>query len=64
MNFPVVKGAAYALIQAKEMVLHHGTTQTSEGRKNPASEITIKLPGTLGSFQDAVIRLIRFTLGI
>lgn len=54
MNFPVVKGAAYALIQAKEMVLHHGTTQTSEGRKNPASEHLMKLPEHLRSFQDAV----------
>jgi len=54
MSFPVVKGAAYALIQATDMLLHHGTTQTSELRKNQASEHLEKLPGHLRSFQDAV----------
>ena len=28
MNFPVVKGASYALIHAPHMVIHQGTTQT------------------------------------
>ncbi|MEN3003394.1 glycine/sarcosine/betaine reductase complex component C subunit beta [Dehalobacterium formicoaceticum] len=54
MSFPVVKGAAYALIQANEMVIHHGSTQTSERRKNPESEHLQKLPEHLRSFQDAV----------
>lgn len=54
MSFPVVKGAAYALIQANEMLIHHGTTQTSERRKNPASEHLQKLPEHLRNFQDAV----------
>ncbi|MGI6678347.1 MAG: glycine/sarcosine/betaine reductase complex component C subunit beta [Dehalobacterium sp.] len=54
MSFPVVKGAAYALIQATEMMLYHGTTQTSERRKNPDSEHLQKLPEHVRSFQDAV----------
>ncbi|MDD2498707.1 MAG: glycine/sarcosine/betaine reductase complex component C subunit beta [Desulfitobacteriaceae bacterium] len=54
MGFPVVKGTAYALIQATEMVFHQGTTQTSERRKNPESEHLKKLPEHLRSFQDAV----------
>ncbi|ATW27213.1 glycine/sarcosine/betaine reductase complex component C subunit beta [Candidatus Formimonas warabiya] len=54
MCFPVVKGAAYALIQATDMLIHHGTTQTSERRKNPVSEHLGKLPEYLRSFQDAV----------
>ena len=54
MNFPVVKGAAYALIQANEMLVHHGTTQTSERRKNVDSEHLQKLPKHLRSFELAV----------
>jgi len=54
MSFPVIKGAAYALIQANNMLIHHGTTQTSERRKNPESEHLQKLPGHLRSFEEAV----------
>ncbi|HWQ42471.1 MAG TPA: glycine reductase, partial [Desulfosporosinus sp.] len=54
MNFPVVKGTAYALIQANEMLVHHGTTQTSERRKNSESEHLLNLPKHLRSFERAV----------
>ncbi|ATW27359.1 glycine/sarcosine/betaine reductase complex component C subunit beta [Candidatus Formimonas warabiya] len=54
MSFPVVKGAAYALIQATDMLMHQGTTQTSERRKNPESEHLQKLPEHLRSFEEAV----------
>ncbi|ATW27303.1 glycine/sarcosine/betaine reductase complex component C subunit beta [Candidatus Formimonas warabiya] len=54
MSFPVVKGAAYALIQANDMLVHHGTTQTSDRRKNPDSEHLQKLPEHLRSFEKAV----------
>ncbi|HHU32471.1 MAG: glycine/sarcosine/betaine reductase complex component C subunit beta [Zhaonellaceae bacterium] len=54
MNFPVVKGASYALIHAPHMVIHQGTTQTSERRKNPESEHLKKLPEHLRSFEDVV----------
>ncbi|MEL7563685.1 MAG: glycine/sarcosine/betaine reductase complex component C subunit beta [Dehalobacterium sp.] len=54
MSFPVVKGAAYALIQANDMLIHHGTTQTSDRRKNPDSEHLQKLPEHLRSFEQAV----------
>ncbi|MDD4754161.1 MAG: glycine/sarcosine/betaine reductase complex component C subunit beta [Desulfitobacteriaceae bacterium] len=55
MNYPVVKGAGYALIQANGMLIHHGTTQTSERRKNAEeSEHLQKLPKHLRSFEDAV----------
>lgn len=54
MNYPVVKGAAYALIQTTDMLIHHGTTQTSERRKNPESEHLQKLPEHLRSFEEAV----------
>ncbi|TGE31834.1 glycine/sarcosine/betaine reductase complex component C subunit beta [Desulfosporosinus sp. Sb-LF] len=54
MNFPVVKGAAYALIQANDMLVHHGTTQTSERRKNAESDHLQDLPKHLRSFDHAV----------
>jgi hypothetical protein len=54
MNYPVVKGAGYALIQASGMLVHHGTTQTTEGRINPESEHLQKLPEHLRSFEAAV----------
>ena len=54
MNFPVVKGAAYGLIQANEMLVHHGTTQTMERTKDPKSEHLRKLVGHLRSFEQAV----------
>src|SRR5680860_775591 len=53
MNYPVVKGAAYALIQANDMLVHHGTTQTSERRKNIDSEHLQNLPKHFRSFEAA-----------
>ena len=54
MNYPVIKGASYALVHAPDMVIHQGTTQTAERKKNPNSEYLSKLPQHLRSFQDAV----------
>ncbi len=54
MNFPVIKGAAYALIQANGMLFYQGTTQTSERLKNSQSEHLQKLPEHLRSFDQAV----------
>jgi len=54
MNYPVIKGAAYALIQANDMLVHHGTTQTSERRKDTESEHLQNLPKHLRSFEQAV----------
>ncbi|MDD2497711.1 MAG: glycine/sarcosine/betaine reductase complex component C subunit beta, partial [Desulfitobacteriaceae bacterium] len=54
MNYPVVKGAAYALIQANGMLFYQGTTQTQERRKNGVSEHLEKLPDHLRSFEEAV----------
>ncbi len=54
MSFPVLRGASYALIQAPDMVLHQGSTQTSERHLHPDSEYLKELPGHLRSFADAV----------
>ena len=54
MNFPVLKGAAFALLHAPDMVVHQGTTQTTEQRLNPESDYLKELPKHLRSFEDAV----------
>lgn len=54
MDFPVLKGACYALIQANDMALHQGSTQTSEMHTNPDSEYLKELPKHFRSFEDAV----------
>lgn len=54
MNFPVLKGASYALIHAPDMVMHQGTTQTSERHVNPQSDHLKNLPQALRSFEEAV----------
>ncbi len=38
MSFPVIKAAGYALVHTPDMILHNGTTQTTEKITNPNSE--------------------------
>ncbi len=52
--FPVIKGAAYTLFHCPNVLIDHGTTQTVERDKNPASEYLKKLPAHLRSFADCV----------
>jgi len=54
MNFPVLKAASYALIQANDILIHQGSTQSSERQTNPESEYFNELPKYLRSFDDAV----------
>lgn len=54
MNYPVVKGTSYILVHAEDMVIHNGTTQTTERVINPDSEYLKKLPSHLRSFEEAV----------
>jgi betaine reductase len=54
MNFPVIKGAAYNLFHTPEMLIHQGTTQTSERRSNPESEHLKALPTALRSFNEVI----------
>ena len=53
MNYPVIKGASYALVHAPDMV-YQGSTQTVEREKNPNSDYLSKLPRHLRNFQDVV----------
>lgn len=50
----VVKGASYVLVHTPDMVLHNGTTQTTERIVNPDSEYLKEVPKHLRSFEDAV----------
>ncbi|TDT50737.1 glycine/sarcosine/betaine reductase complex component C subunit beta [Fonticella tunisiensis] len=52
--FPVIKGASYILVNAPDMVIHNGTTQTLERETNPDSEYLKKAPEHLRAFDDVV----------
>lgn len=54
MNYPVVKGAAYVLAHAPDMIIHNGTTQTTERFLNPESEYLKQIPNHLRSYEQAV----------
>ncbi|MEG0812498.1 MAG: glycine/sarcosine/betaine reductase complex component C subunit beta [Clostridium sp.] len=53
-GYPVLKGASYVLAITPDMVLHNGTTQTTERIVNPDSEYLKQIKGHLRSFEDAV----------
>ncbi|MDR1581569.1 MAG: DUF5940 domain-containing protein [Synergistaceae bacterium] len=50
----VIKGASYVLIHTPDMLVHNGTTQTTERVVNPDSAYLKELPGKLRSYEDAV----------
>lgn len=54
MEYPVIRGAAYALVHAPNLLLSQGSTQNMERAKNPDSQYLKELPGKLRSYQDAV----------
>ncbi len=53
-GYAVLKGASYTLAVTPDMVIHNGTTQTTEMIVNPESEYLKELPSHLRSFEDAV----------
>lgn len=53
-GYAVLKGASYTLAITPDMVIHNGTTQTTEMIVNPESEYLRELPSHLRSFEDAV----------
>ncbi|KDR93732.1 glycine/sarcosine/betaine reductase complex component C subunit beta [Peptoclostridium litorale] len=54
MNYPVLKGAGYVLVHTPDMIMHNGTTQTTEKIVNPNSEYLKEMPNHLRSFEDVV----------
>lgn len=57
MNFPVVKGAGYVLVNTPDMIIHNGSTQTTERMTNPESEYLKALPEHIRSFDEVVAYL-------
>ncbi|MCL2662382.1 MAG: glycine/sarcosine/betaine reductase complex component C subunit beta [Oscillospiraceae bacterium] len=53
----VLKGSSFVLVHAPDMLIHGGTTQTTERIVNPDSEYLRKLPEHLRSFEEAVAYL-------
>lgn len=49
----VILGTGYVLVHAPDMVVHDGTTQTTERIVNPNSEYLGQLPAHLRSYEDA-----------
>lgn len=54
MSYAVVKGAGYILVHTPDMILHNGTTQTTERFSNPDSEYLKKLPQHYRSYEEVV----------
>ncbi len=54
LSYSVVKGTSYVLVHAPDMVLHNGTTQTTERHLNPNSEYLKNLPQSLRTYDQAV----------
>ena len=54
MSFPVIKKAAYILVNTPDMIIHNGTTATAEKESNPDSEYLKEIPNHLRSFEDVV----------
>ncbi|MGE5627945.1 MAG: glycine/sarcosine/betaine reductase complex component C subunit beta [Solirubrobacterales bacterium] len=54
MSFPVIKKAAYVLVNTPDMIIHNGTTQTLEKETNPDSEYLKGIASHFRSFEDVV----------
>ena len=50
----VIMGTGYLLVHVPDMVIHNGSTQTTERTLNPGSEYLEKLPQHIRSYGDAV----------
>ena len=50
----VIKGAGYILVHTPDMVIHNGTTQTTERIVNPESEYLKELPSHIRTFEQVL----------
>ncbi|WP_042331064.1 glycine/sarcosine/betaine reductase complex component C subunit beta [Desulfosporosinus orientis] len=55
--YSVVKGASYFLAHAPNMVVHNGTTQTTQRKVDPNAEYLTQLEKSLRSYEDCVAYL-------
>lgn len=54
MNYSVIKGSSYVLVNAPDMIIHNGTTQTMERLLNPESEYLKALSDHIRSYDEVV----------
>ncbi|MGX6592154.1 glycine/sarcosine/betaine reductase complex component C subunit beta [Cetobacterium ceti] len=54
MNYPVLKGAAYALIHTPDMILQNGSTQVTEKIVNPNSDYLKNIRNSFRTFDQVV----------
>ncbi|MDO5726099.1 MAG: glycine/sarcosine/betaine reductase complex component C subunit beta [Tissierellia bacterium] len=54
MNFPVLKGAAYVLINTPHMIINNGSTCSTERIVNPDSEFLKEVKNNIRSFEEVV----------
>ncbi len=54
MNNAVIKGCGYTLVHAPDMVIHYGTTQTSERFTNPDSDYLKNITSSLRTYEQAL----------
>ncbi|MFI3207806.1 MAG: glycine/sarcosine/betaine reductase complex component C subunit beta [Eubacteriales bacterium] len=50
----IIKGTSYVLVHTPDMILHNGTTQTTEKIVNPESEYLKVVPDNYRTYEDAV----------
>ena len=54
MNFPVLKGAGYVLVNTPDMIIQNGSTCQTERVVNPDSEFLQEVGKHIRSFDEAV----------
>lgn len=54
MSNSVLKATSYILVHVPDMVLHNGSTQTTERVVNPDSDYLVELPKHIRSYEDAM----------
>lgn len=54
MNYAVLKNASYVLVHTPEMILHNGTTQTTEVSTNPNSDYIKNIRDSYRSYEEVV----------
>ncbi|MGO1818458.1 MAG: glycine/sarcosine/betaine reductase complex component C subunit beta [Senegalia sp. (in: firmicutes)] len=54
MSFSVIKGAGYVLAHTPDMIMHNGTTQTTERHVNPDSDYLKKVPSHLRTYEEVL----------
>lgn len=54
MKYPVLNSASYILVNTPDMVIHNGTTQTTERLSNPDSEYLKKIPSHIRKYEEVL----------